>query len=192
MTVFFYIFTQTPSTRHSDTSCSSLHRSLKLYSRPLLYPLRIVVLDLLHLAYRVGKLDDLFRGVAAREDDVDGGGLVLEHGDDAFDGDKAEVHCHVDLVEDDHVVLLGEDGVSRQVEPLPGKLHVDGRGVAPHDEAVEAAEAHREVGKALLGAEDLAVLAALHELDDENFLAVAEGPQGLSEGRRRSCPCRRP
>ena len=71
-----------------------------------------------------------------------------------------------------------------QVEALAGKLHVHRRGVAPHDEAVEAAQLEGEVGEALLGAEDLAVLAALHELDDEDLLAVAEGPQGLPEGGR--------
>jgi len=84
-----------------------------------------------------------------------------------------------------YVEIPGLDGRLSQVESLAGEFHVHRRGVAPHDKAVETAQFEGEVGEALLGAEDFAVLAALHELDDEHLLAVTEGPQGLPEGRRR-------
>jgi len=51
---------------------------LELYSRPLLDPLRVMVLDLLYLAHRVCQIDDLLGGVAAREDDIHFLGLCLQ------------------------------------------------------------------------------------------------------------------
>ena len=113
------------------------------------------------------------------------GGLVLDEVDDLGKGDQLEVDGDVDLVQDDHVVVAGGDGLSGQIETLPCEFDVQRRGIVPHDEAVEAGEVNGEVREVVLGGEEFAVFAPLHELDDADPEALADGAQGLAEGGRR-------
>jgi hypothetical protein len=65
----------------------------------------VVVFDFPDLADRIGELNDLGRGLAAGEDEVEGGRSGLNDVDDLGEGDQFEVDGDVDLIQDDHVVF---------------------------------------------------------------------------------------
>ena len=144
-----------------------------------------MVFDFPDLADRIGEFDDLRRGVAAGEDEVESGRPGLDDVDDLGKGDQFEVDGDVDLIQDDHVVVAGGDGLPGQIETLPCEFDVRWRGMVTHDETIEAGEMNGEVREAALGGEELPVFASLHKLDDADPEALSDGAQGLAEGGRR-------
>ena len=144
------------------------------------------MLDHLHLGDQIGGLDQRLGRVAAGDDDVDVGRLVVAQERDHFVDRQIVVAEHdVEFVEQHDLVLAGGDD---RLGALPGGA---GRGEValailglPGEALAHRVDRH-EVAEFLQRDALAGLPLALDELDDGDRHAVAEGAEDHAEGGRR-------
>src|SRR5258705_775176 len=82
------------------------------------------VLDEDHLRDQIGLGDEIGRGAASGEDQVEVGGLFVDEGQEIVERQEAQRHGDVDLVQDHHPVVAGLHLLPRESKALAGRLPV--------------------------------------------------------------------
>ena len=151
-------------------------------------PCRYACFTSTHLGDGVGDFDQLRRGIAPGDDDVDVGRPAGDRRDDVADGQPVEVHQVGEFVEDHELVFAGVDDADRLLPSGGGVGTVGGQVVGvPGEPVAEGVPVDAELATDLLLA-DLPV-AGLDELHDRDVPPAGDTSNHHPErGRRLALP----